>query len=453
MDSESYLQIFSNISLTTPSVGVVIAMIITLMLLFMSGFVSASEIAFFSLAPTDLNKIEVGDSSTDKRIITLRSDSERLLATILIANNFVNVLIIMLCNYIISYVLHFGVGSEVAEFVFTTVILTFLLLLFGEIMPKIYSAQHTLSFCRIAAPAISLLRTVFYPFSSLLVHSSFIAEKVASKESHSISVEELDQALELTDKKEIAEERNMLKGIIRFGDETVKEVLTSRLDVVDIEMSTPFNEVLKCIVENNYSRIPVYLGNKDNIKGVLYIKDLLPHLGKPNNFRWQSLIRPPFFVPDTKKIDDLLRDFQANKVHIAIVVDEFGGTSGIVTMEDIIEEIVGEINDEYDEENALFVKIKENVYIFEAKVMLSDFYRILKLEDDVFEDAEGDADTLAGLLLELKGEFPKVHEVIPYKNFDFEILEMNDRRILKVKVTIKSAAEGDKPKSKEEAKA
>jgi gliding motility-associated protein GldE len=245
----------------------------------------------------------------------------------------------------------------------------------------------------------------------------------------------------------------MLKGIIRFGDETVKEVLTSRLDVVDLEMSTPFNEVLKCIVENNYSRIPVYLGNKDNIKGVLYIKDLLPHLGKPNNFRWQSLIRPPFFVPDTKKIDDLLRDFQANKVHIAIVVDEFGGTSGIVTMEDIIEEIVGEINDEYDEENALFVKIKENVYIFEAKVMLSDFYRILKLEDDVFEDAEGDADTLAGLLLELKGEFPKVHEVIPYKNFDFEILEMNDRRILKVKVTIKSAAEGDKPKSKEEAKA
>lgn len=453
MDSESYLQIFSNISLTTPSVGVVIAMIITLMLLFMSGFVSASEIAFFSLAPTDLNKIEECDSSTDKRIITLRSDSERLLATILIANNFVNVLIIMLCNYIISYVLHFGVGSEVAEFVFTTVILTFLLLLFGEIMPKIYSAQHTLSFCRIAAPAISLLRTIFYPFSSLLVHSSFIAEKVASKESHSISVEELDQALELTDKKEIAEERNMLKGIIRFGDETVKEVLTSRLDVVDLEMSTPFNEVLKCIVENNYSRIPVYLGNKDNIKGVLYIKDLLPHLGKPNNFRWQSLIRPPFFVPDTKKIDDLLRDFQANKVHIAIVVDEFGGTSGIVTMEDIIEEIVGEINDEYDEENALFVKIKENVYIFEAKVMLSDFYRILKLEDDVFEDAEGDADTLAGLLLELKGEFPKVHEVIPYKNFDFEILEMNDRRILKVKVTIKSAAEGDKPKSKEEAKA
>jgi len=453
LDSESYLQIFSNISLTTPSVGVVIAMIITLMLLFMSGFVSASEIAFFSLAPTDLNKIEGGDSSTDKRIITLRSDSERLLATILIANNFVNVLIIMLCNYIISCVLHFGVGSEVAEFVFTTVILTFLLLLFGEIMPKIYSAQHTLSFCRIAAPAISLLRTIFYPFSSLLVHSSFIAEKVASKESHSISVEELDQALELTDKKEIAEERNMLKGIIRFGDETVKEVLTSRLDVVDLEMSTPFNEVLKCIVENNYSRIPVYLGNKDNIKGVLYIKDLLPHLGKPNNFRWQSLIRPPFFVPDTKKIDDLLRDFQANKVHIAIVVDEFGGTSGIVTMEDIIEEIVGEINDEYDEENALFVKIKENVYIFEAKVMLSDFYRILKLEDDIFEDAEGDADTLAGLLLELKGEFPKVHEVIPYKNFDFEILEMNDRRILKVKVTIKSAAEGDKPKSKEEAKA
>ena len=452
MDITYLQQTLSNVQLIAPTFGVLVAIALTIILLIASGIASGSEIAFFSLSPSDLNELDADRSEADRSIVDLRDDNERTLATILITNNFVNVTIIMLCNYIFSSIVDFG-DAYWLEFLSITVLLTFLLLLFGEIMPKIYSAQHTLSFCRIAAPAISLLRTIFYPFSSLLVHSSFIAEKVASKESHSISVEELDQALELTDKKEIAEERNMLKGIIRFGDETVKEVLTSRLDVVDLEMSTPFNEVLKCIVENNYSRIPVYLGNKDNIKGVLYIKDLLPHLGKPNNFRWQSLIRPPFFVPDTKKIDDLLRDFQANKVHIAIVVDEFGGTSGIVTMEDIIEEIVGEINDEYDEENALFVKIKENVYIFEAKVMLSDFYRILKLEDDVFEDAEGDADTLAGLLLELKGEFPKVHEVIPYKNFDFEILEMNDRRILKVKVTIKSAAEGDKPKSKEEAKA
>ena len=422
-------------------------MIITLMLLFMSGFVSASEIAFFSLAPTDLNKIEEGDSSTDKRIITLRSDSERLLATILIANNFVNVLIIMLCNYIISCILHFGVGSEIAEFVFTTVILTFLLLLFGEIMPKIYSAQHTLSFCRIAAPAISLLRTIFYPFSSLLVHSSFIAEKVASKESHSISVEELDQALELTDKKEIAEERNMLKGIIRFGDETVKEVMTSRQDIVDLDFHSSFQEVIQCIVENNYSRIPVYADNEDNIKGILYIKDLLPHLSKPANFRWQTLVRPATFVPETKMIDDLLRDFQAQKVHIAIVVDEFGGTSGLVTMEDIIEEIVGEINDEYDEDERPYTRLNQNTYIFEAKTLLSDFRKIMQLPEDAFDNVASEADTLAGLLLEIKGEFPQEHERIQHGRFTFEVMEMDERRIVKIKVIVGKAAEPATTKS------
>lgn len=236
----------------------------------------------------------------------------------------------------------------------------------------------------------------------------------------------------------------MLEGIIRFGEETAKEVMTSRLDMVDLDIETPFSKVLRCIVDNAYSRIPVYEDTRDNIKGILYIKDLLPYLDKDDTFRWQKLIRPAFFVPETKMIDDLLRDFQANKIHIAIVVDEFGGTSGIVTMEDIIEEIVGEINDEYDEEESTYVKIADDTYIFEAKTLLSDFYKILKVDADVFEEAAGDADTVAGLLLELKGEFPALHEVINFRNYRFEVLEMNARRILKVKVTVCSEEPEDK---------
>ena len=228
----------------------------------------------------------------------------------------------------------------------------------------------------------------------------------------------------------------MLQGIIRFGDETVREVMTPRVDMVDLEMRTPFPEVLNCIVENNYSRIPVYSETEDNIKGVLYIKDLLPHLTKPATFRWQSLIRPPYFVPETKMIDDLLRDFQQNKVHIAIVVDEFGGTSGIVTMEDILEEIVGEIDDEYDDTERPFQRLNQNTYVFEAKCPLTDFVRTLKLDDDFFEEVEGEADSLAGLLLEIKGEFPRLHERLTYRNLTFEVLEMDNRRLVRIKVIV-----------------
>ena len=246
----------------------------------------------------------------------------------------------------------------------------------------------------------------------------------------------MEQALELTDKSDIKDEQSMLQGIIRFGDETAKEVMTSRQDIIDLDIRCSYEDVLKCIVDNNYSRIPVYQDNKDNIRGVLYIKDLLPHLSKPANFRWQSLIRPPYFVPETKKIDDLLREFQENKVHIAIVVDEFGGTSGIVTLEDILEEIVGEINDEYDEEEHNYTKLDANSYIFEGKTLLNDFSKILNLPDDEFDDVEGDADSLAGLLLEIKGDFPVVHEILKYKRYTFEVLEIDERRISKVKVII-----------------
>ena len=445
MDSDSYLRqlagLFDGITLYTPSVGAIVALVLAILLLFCSGFVSASEIAFFSLSPKDMNDISQRGSKVDKRILDLLDESERLLATILISNNFVNVTIIMLCNYFFSQVIDFG-GSEIVEFLVLTVLLTFLLLLFGEIMPKIYSAQNTLKFTRFAAPVLGVLRRVFYPLSSLLMHSTFIVNRVVSKEDHNISVDELSQALELTDREEIKEERNILQGIIRFGDETAKEVMTSRLDMVDIDIRTPYTQVLKCVVENGYSRLPVYDGSQDNIKGILYIKDLLPHLNKGDNFRWQSLIRPAYFVPETKMIDDLMRDFQKNHIHIAVVVDEFGGTSGIITLEDIIEEIVGEINDEYDEEERQYVKLGEGIYVFEAKILLADFYKVLNTEYEEFESIIGEADTLAGLLLEIKGDFPQLHEQLTFGRYTFEVLEMDARRILKVKVQVNEEADG-----------
>ena len=439
MDPDSYLcrlaDLFDGVTVYPPSVGAIVAITLAILLLFASGFVSASEIAFFSLSPNDLSEIEEEEHPSDRRITDLLKDSERLLATILISNNFVNVTIIMLCNFFFAEVVDFG-HAVIVEFLVITVVLTFLLLLFGEIMPKIYSAQHTLKFCRFAAPVLMVQRKVFSPLSNLLVRSSFIVNKCVAKRNYNISVDDLSQALELTDKAEISEESNILEGIIRFGGETAKEVMTSRLDMVDLDITSTFKEVLDCVVENGYSRVPVYEDSRDNIKGILYIKDLLPHLKKGEDFQWQSLIRPAYFVPETKMIDDLLRDFQANKIHIAIVVDEFGGTSGIVTMEDIIEEIVGEINDEYDEEERSYVKVNDHTYVFEAKTLLSDFYKIVKIDSETFEDVVGDADTLAGLLLEIKGEFPKLHEKLEYDNVLFEVLEMDARRILKVKVII-----------------
>lgn len=449
MDPDAYLcqlaDIFNGITVNSPSISALIAIILAGLLLLVSGFASASEIAFFSLGPSDLSTIAERKTAVDEKISDLLDDSERLLATILITNNFVNVTIIMLCNVFFMQVFTFT--SPVAEFLILTVALTFLLLLFGEIMPKIYSAQKILAFCRFAAPGIMMFRSVFYPFASMLVRSTSFINKHLVRKGHSISVDELSHALELTDKAEISEENNILEGIIRFGGETAKEVMTSRLDVVDLDIRTSFKDVLKCIVDNAYSRIPVYAGTRDDIKGVLYIKDLLPHLGKGDNFRWQSLIRPAYFVPETKMIDDLLRDFQANKIHIAIVVDEFGGTSGIVTMEDIIEEIVGEIHDEYDDEERTYSVLNDHTWVFEAKTLLTDFFKITKIDEETFDAVSGDADTVAGLLLELKGEFPVLHEKVTFEHYEFEVLAMDNRRILKVKFTIRpeeaSAGEDD----------
>ena len=432
---DSFLVDFSSyISVNPIDINVVVAILLVILLLLLSGFASASEIAFFSLSPTDVESLDPDKSSSDKLIELLRNDSERTLATVLITNNLVNVAVIMLCNYIFGSLFTFG--AEWLQFLCVTILLTFLLLLFGEIIPKVYSRRRPLAFCRKAVKGIMFFRRLFWPIETILLKSGAFAEKVIQKENRQLSVDELEQALELTDKEEIKDEQSMLQGIIRFGDETAKEIMTSRQDIVDLDIRCSYDTVLKCIVENNYSRIPVYQDNQDNIRGVLYIKDLLPHLSKGSNFRWQSLIRPPYFVPETKKIDDLLRDFQENKVHIAIVVDEFGGTSGIVTLEDILEEIVGEINDEFDEDERNYTKLASNTYLFEGKTLLKDFLKILNLPDDEFDDIEGDADSLAGLLLEIKGDFPAVHEVLIYKDYKFEVLEIEERRISKVKVIV-----------------
>ena len=436
MDFLSIEQALSDISFNPISLGVVIAILITIVLLGLSAFASASEIAYFSLSPSDLSELSEERTEQDKAINMLRDDSERTLATILITNNFVNVTIIMLCNYIFTSLVHFGEKAYWLQFLIVTVLLTFLLLLFGEIIPKVYSREDPLAFCRRSVSGILFFRRLFWVFESILLRSGFLASKVIKNDQQMLSVDELEHALELTDKNDIKEEQKMLQGIVRFGDETVREVMTSRQDIVALNINSPFSDVLKSIIENNYSRIPVYQNNDDNIKGVLYIKDLLPHLAKPTSFKWQTLMRPPHFVPETKRLDDMMKDFKENKVHIAIVVDEFGGTSGLITLEDILEEIVGEINDEYDEEDTSYSKLNYNTYVFDGKTLLSDVTKILEVDDDYFSEIEGDADSLAGLLLEIKGDFPTMHERIEYRNFMFEILKVDGRRISKVKITI-----------------
>ncbi len=436
MDFLSIEQALSDISFNPISLGVVIAILITIVLLGLSAFASASEIAYFSLSPSDLSELSEERTEQDKAINMLRDDSERTLATILITNNFVNVTIIMLCNYIFTSLVCFGEKAYWLQFLIVTVLLTFLLLLFGEIIPKVYSREIPLAFCRRSVNGILFFRRLFWVFESILLRSGFLASKVIKNDQQMLSVDELEHALELTDKNDIKEEQKMLQGIVRFGDETVREVMTSRQDIVALNINSPFSDVLKSIVENNYSRIPVYQNNDDNIKGVLYIKDLLPHLAKPTSFKWQTLMRPPHFVPETKRLDDMMKDFKENKVHIAIVVDEFGGTSGLITLEDILEEIVGEINDEYDEEDTSYSKLNYNTYVFDGKTLLSDVTKILEVDDDYFSEIEGDADSLAGLLLEIKGDFPTMHERIEYRNFMFEILKVDGRRISKVKITI-----------------
>lgn len=442
MDSDYISEIFSQVGVQDLTAGPVIALALAVLLLFASGFISASEVAFFSLKPNDINRIKEGNHPADSVILDLLNNSEFLLATILIANNFVNVAIVMLCTYGINEWLDFS-NVPMLGFVLETIVLTFLLLLFGEIMPKIYAKQNTLPFIHKAAPTLLNIQKICKPLAALLVHSTSTINKTLAKKKYDISVDELSKALELTSKA-IPEEKEMLAEIIKFYNKTADEIMTSRLDMEDLDIKANFKEVIDTIIKCGYSRIPVYSGTEDNIKGILYIKDLLPYLDKPETFRWQSLIRPAYFVPETKKIDDLLEEFRTNKIHMAIVVDEFGGTSGIVTMEDILEEIVGEISDEYDEDEKQYIRLADGSYIFEAKIQLTDFFRATDTDPADFEKITEEVETLAGLLLEVKGDFPRRREVIEYKNYRFQILEMDNRRILKVKFNVINASEDDK---------
>lgn len=406
------------------------------MLLCISAIISASEVAYFSLEPQQLDELRERDNKAEWRVVKLLDKPQRLLATILIGNNFVNVSIILLLTVFTNSILNFD-QSPFIGFIFQTIIITFLLLLFGEIMPKIYATQNSKKVATASSSFLSMLETIFSPFVSLLVNSTSIVNNRLARHSHNnISMDELSQALELTSNS-TDEDTEILEGIIKFGNIQVEDIMTSRVDVVDVDIKTGYKQLLEMIIRSGYSRIPVYSGSRDNIKGVLYSKDLLPHLDKPATFRWQSLIRQAYYVPETKKIDDLLNEFQKNHVHLAIVIDEYGGASGLVTLEDILEEIVGDISDEYDDEQKLYVKLDNHTFVFEAKIQLNDFFKIDEIEENDFAKVTDEVETLAGLILEIKGEIPQKSERIGYGRYVFEILAVDNRRIKKVKLFIK----------------
>ncbi len=420
----------------------IVIFVVIALLLAVSGFASSSESAFFSLTPQNLNDMETANTPTDQRVFALLKKSEYLLATILITNNFVNVAIVMLSALLVDRLLIFN--EMWVEFLVETVVITFLLLLFGEIMPKVYSQQDPVKVARRNARPLTLLCKLCKPFAFLLVKSTKSVNRLARPRHDSLSIDDVNEAIDLTTSdKGIDEEKEILKGIANFGNTSVDSVMTTRLDMITVSSKMPYSEVLRIVEEYGYSRIPVVNNSQDDIRGILYIKDLLPHLGKSNTFKWQTLVRPAYFVPETKKIDDLLREFQKNKIHVAIVVDEFGGTLGMVTMEDILEEVVGDISDEYDDEEKLYTKIDDKTYRFEAKIPLNDFFKATEIDPDTFGHNTEEADTLAGLLLELKGDFPAKGEKIVFDRYTFEITALGKHRIQRVTLTIGDAPQTD----------
>jgi putative hemolysin len=429
--------IYWNIQFHPFTAGVAISLLIIAILLVFSALISGSEVAYFSLSPAEKHKISRTTSKKSSYIQKNLESPEQLLATILVANNFVNVGIVILSSFTVDSIVDFT-NEPILGFIVQVVVISFVILLFGEIIPKVYSTHHAMKFARFIAIPLHYTIKVLKPVNSILIFStSFLNSRIHAYNNH-ISVDELSQALELTSQTELKDDSEILKGIVKFGNKSVAEIMRSRVDVVSVDIDTSYSKIMTLITETGFSRIPVFSDSFDNIKGILYIKDLLPHVLKGAAFRWQSIIRPPFYVPETKKIDDLLEEFQKNKVHMAIVVDEYGGTSGIVTLEDVLEEIVGEITDEFDEEEKFYTKISENKYIFDGKTMLNDFYKIIGYEDTIFDDVKGEADTLAGLILELKGEIPVKNDTIICKNYVFTIEAVDNRRIKQIKVEIKN---------------
>jgi len=414
----------------------VLGFALLIVLLIGSALISGAEVALFSLTRTDLEDEELAAKNQIKIITKLLERPKKLLATILVANNFINIGIVILFAFLSEFMFA-SITSTLIKFIVDVIVVTFLILLFGEILPKIYASRNNLKFAIFMAYPLRVLDVVFSPLSLPMRSITLGIHSKLGKQKSNLSVDQLSQALELTSEHDTTkEEQKILQGIVSFGNTDTKQVMQPRIDVFALSIDQTYTEIVEEIVANGYSRIPVYQDNMDNIKGILYVKDLLPYLNE-KKFDWTTLLRDPFFVPENKKLDDLMSEFQEKKVHLAVVVDEYGGTSGLVSLEDIIEEIVGDISDEFDDEDLIFSKLDDKNYVFEGKTALKDFYKIIKLEDDtVFEDSKGEAETLAGFILENSGGFPKRNSKIKFENYVFTIESLDKKRIKRVKVTL-----------------
>ncbi len=407
-------------------------------MLLASGLVSASEVAFFSLRADDLEKCKNSSDTRDKNIVEILRNPRLLLATILIMNNFVNVAIVTFSTFLMWEL----AGTKKPEEIIVGAVtfgVTFFITFFGEIIPKVYATQHNYSYSRNASGAWRFLQRICSPVSWMLLRMGNLVERRIEKKGYSSTVEELNRALEITTQNDEAtdEERDILKGIVNFGTLTVKQVMQSRVDVSAVDYDLNYTELIAQLNTSGFSRVPVYKETLDKIEGILYLKDLLPFLDEPGSFNWQKLIRTGFFVPETKRLDSLLKDFQSKHVHIAVVVDEYGGTSGVITLEDLIEEIIGEINDEFDEESKPFTQIDEHTFVFEGKTSLHDFCKAIEADANVFDEVKGESESLGGLILELNGAMPKVADQITYDRFVFTIVSVDKRRIKRIRVLIK----------------
>jgi len=404
-------------------------------LLFISALLSGAEVAFFSLSTKDLEEASKQDLSKANLIISLLEKPKKLLATLLVANNFINIGVVILFSYIGSD-LFSSVSSPLLKFILEVIVVTFLILLFGEVLPKVYANRNNLKFAKFVAQPLYILDKLLSPISlPMRAITIFLHEKLGKQKSN-FSVDQLSQALELTSSEGTSQgEQKILEGIVSFGNTDTKQVMSPRIDIFAIEINETFGKLLPKIIDKGYSRIPVYNDNIDQIEGVLFVKDLIPHIDN-KDFDWKTLLRAPFFVPENKKLDDLLKDFQSMKNHLAIVVDEYGGTSGLVSLEDVIEEIVGDISDEFDDDDLSFSQIDAKNYLFEGKINLKDFYRIIDVDEILFEDKKGEAETLAGFLLEIHGNFPKKGHKLTFGNCNFVIETVDKKRIKQIKVTI-----------------
>ncbi|CAM3924121.1 MULTISPECIES: gliding motility-associated protein GldE [Flavobacterium] len=412
-----------------------INLVIVFLLLICSAFISGSEVALFSLSQKDLDDMTLEDFNRGTLISKLLEKPKKLLATILVANNFINIAVVILFSSI-SEKLFSSINSDVLRFVLEVIVVTFLILLFGEVLPKIYANRNNITFSKAVSLPISILDKLLTPLTIPMRNIILYVEKKFSVQKTSFSVDQLSQALELTNQSETTqEEQKILEGIVTFGNTEVRQVMSPRIDIFAIEIGKRFAEIIDEIVEKGYSRIPVYKESIDHIEGVLFIKDLIPYIDEME-FNWQKLIRKPFFIPENKKLDNLLKEFQLMKNHLAIVVDEYGGTSGLVSLQDILEEIVGDISDEFDDENIIFSQIDDKNYLFEGKISLKDFYRIIDVNGVEFEEQKGEAETLAGFVLEISGNFPKKMQKITFSNYVFTVESLDKRRIKQIKVTL-----------------